>query len=116
MLDTFASRFEFQHRTWFIFGIFCVGLACYWVDPQNSGAALARSLHSHVPLSQTLSFRTSIRVIFLVGAFIVTLGGLIRAWGAAYLRAEVVHDSNVRTEWLLTVRSVTHGIPFISGY
>jgi len=29
------------------------------------------------------------------------LGGLIRAWGAAYLRAEVVQDSRVRSERLV---------------
>jgi protein-S-isoprenylcysteine O-methyltransferase Ste14 len=96
-----ASDFEFRHRTWFIFGIFCVGLACYRVDPQISGEALARTLRSHIGLLQTLRLRTSIRAIFLVGAFIVTLGGIIRAWGAAYLRAEVVHDSSVRTERLV---------------
>jgi protein-S-isoprenylcysteine O-methyltransferase Ste14 len=101
MLDTFASRFEFQHRTWFIFGIFCVGLSCYWFDPQNSGVVLARVLHSHVPLFQALSLRSSIRLVFLIGAFVVTLGGLIRAWGAAYLRPDVVHDSSVRTERLV---------------
>ena len=101
MLDIFASRFEFQHRTWFIFGIFCVGLSCYWFDPQNSGVVLARALHSHVPLFQALSLRSSIRLVFLIGAFVVALGGLIRAWGAAYLRAEVVQDSSVRTERLV---------------
>jgi protein-S-isoprenylcysteine O-methyltransferase Ste14 len=101
MLDTFASRFEFQHRTWFIFGIFCVGLTCYWVDPQNSGVVLARSLRSHIALFQTPSPQTSIRIVFLIGAFVVALGGLIRAWGAAYLRAEVVSDSKVRTERLV---------------
>jgi protein-S-isoprenylcysteine O-methyltransferase Ste14 len=101
MLETFASRFEFQHRTWFIFGIFCVGLSCYWFDPQNSGVVLARVLHSNVPLFQALSLRSSIRLVFLVGAFVVALGGLIRAWGAAYLRADVVHDSSVRTERLV---------------
>jgi protein-S-isoprenylcysteine O-methyltransferase Ste14 len=96
-----ASDFEFRHRTWFIFGIFCVGLACYWLDPKVSGVLLARSLRSHIALLQTLSLQTSIRAVFLVGAFIVTLGGLIRAWGGAYLRAEVVHDSSVRTERLV---------------
>jgi hypothetical protein len=39
----YASRFEFRHRTWFIFGIFCVGLACYCFDPQLSGVALVES-------------------------------------------------------------------------
>jgi hypothetical protein len=89
-MDKFASQFEFRHRTWFIFGIFCVGLACYWVDPQNSSVVLARSLRSHIALCQTLSPHTSIRLVFLIGALIVVLGGIIRAWGGAYLRAEVV--------------------------
>jgi protein-S-isoprenylcysteine O-methyltransferase Ste14 len=96
-----ASRFEFKHRTWFIFGIFCVGLSCYWIDPQNSGVVLAGSLNSRIAFLQTFNPQTSIRVLFLVGAFIVTLGGLIRAWGGAYLRAEVVQDSSVRTERLV---------------
>jgi protein-S-isoprenylcysteine O-methyltransferase Ste14 len=96
-----ASDFEFRHRTWFIFGIFCVGLACYSLDSHNSGVVLAKSLRSHTPLLQTLSPQSSIRLVFLIGAFVVALGGLIRAWGAAYLRAEVVHDSRVRTERLV---------------
>jgi protein-S-isoprenylcysteine O-methyltransferase Ste14 len=101
MLQMFASRFEFQQRTWFIFGIFCVGLACYWVDPQVSGVLLAMTLRSHIAVLQRLNPQTSARVIFLLGAFVVALGGFIRAWGAAYLRAEVVHDSSVRTERLV---------------
>jgi protein-S-isoprenylcysteine O-methyltransferase Ste14 len=101
MLDTFASRFEFRHRTWFILGIFCVGLSCYWIDPYNSGVVLAKNLRSHFAVLQMLSPQTSIRVVFLIGAVVVALGGLIRAWGAAYLRAEVVSDSSVRTERLV---------------
>jgi protein-S-isoprenylcysteine O-methyltransferase Ste14 len=62
---------------------------------------LAGSLRSHSALLQTHSPQTSIRIVFLIGAFVVALGGLIRAWGAAYLRAEVVHDSSVRTERLV---------------
>jgi protein-S-isoprenylcysteine O-methyltransferase Ste14 len=100
-MDKFASRFEFRHRTWSILGIFCVGLSCYWIDPQNSGVVLARVLHSHVAVLHALNLRSSVRVVFLVGAFVVTLGGLIRAWGAAYLRVEVVQDSSVRTERLV---------------
>jgi protein-S-isoprenylcysteine O-methyltransferase Ste14 len=97
----FASRFEFEHRTWFIFGIFCVGLACYWIDPDVSGVILGKVLRSHMALLRKLTPQTSIRIIFLIGAIVVALGGVLRAWGAAYLRAEVVHDSSVRTERLV---------------
>jgi protein-S-isoprenylcysteine O-methyltransferase Ste14 len=92
-----ASEFEFRHRTWFILGIFCIGLACYWIDPQNSGQVLARALRLHT----ALSLRSSVRTIFVVGAAIVALGAMVRAWGAAYLRADVVHDSTVRSERLV---------------
>jgi protein-S-isoprenylcysteine O-methyltransferase Ste14 len=93
----FASDFEFRHRTWFILGIFCVALACYWIDRRNSGQVLATILHSHT----ALNLRSSVRVIFVLGAFVVALGAMIRAWGAAYLRADVVHDSSVRSERLV---------------
>ena len=96
-----ASEFEFRHRTWFIFGIFCVGLACYWLDPQNSGEVLARGLRTQIGLLQAHSLRSSIRGLFLVGSLIVAAGAMIRTWGEAYLRADVVHDSSVRTERLI---------------
>jgi protein-S-isoprenylcysteine O-methyltransferase Ste14 len=92
-----ASEFEFRHRTWFILGFFCVGLVCYSLDPQNSGEVLARTLRSQT----ALSVQSGVRAIFVVGALIVALGAMIRAWGAAYLRADVVHDSSVRSERLV---------------
>jgi len=96
-----ASEFEFRHRTWFILGIFCIGLACYRIDPRNSGVVVARALHSRIALLHALSFRTSIRLVFIVGAFVVAIGAMIRAWGAAYLRADVVQDSSLRSERLV---------------
>lgn len=96
-----ASEFEFRHRTCFILGIFCVGLACYWFDPQNSGEVLAKDLRTHIGLLQAFSPRSSIRGLFLVATLIVMVGAMIRTWGEAYLRADVVHDSTVRTERLV---------------
>jgi len=97
-----ASDFEFRNRSWFILGIFSIGLACYSLDAQNSGEVLARGLRSHFALWQALSFKTTIRDVFVGGALIVAFGAVIRAWGAAYLRADVVHDSAVRSERLVT--------------
>jgi protein-S-isoprenylcysteine O-methyltransferase Ste14 len=96
-----ASELEFRHRTWLIFGIFCVGLACYWLDPKNSGEALARGLRTQIGLLQTHSLRSSIRGVFLMASLIVAAGATIRSWGEAYLRADVVHDSSLRTERLV---------------
>src|ERR1700756_500358 len=67
-------------------------MACEMGSPRNL---------AHIWLLRTLSPRTSVRFLFLAGAFVVALGGLIRAWGAAYLCAEVVHDARVRSEQLV---------------
>jgi protein-S-isoprenylcysteine O-methyltransferase Ste14 len=96
-----ATRWEFRHRTWLIFGIFCAGLACYGFDPHSSGQALAIWLRAHVAFFGTHSPQSAARFIFLAGGFVVGIGGMIRAWGGAYLRAEVLQDSKVRTERLL---------------
>ena len=96
-----ATDFEFRHRTWFLFAIFFVGLACYLLDPQISAEVLARALRSHIPFLRAYSLWSSIRVLFLVGSVLVATGAMIRVWGEAYLRAVVVHDSRVRTETLV---------------
>ena len=96
-----ANDFEFRHRTWFIFGIFFVGLACYGFDPQNSGEVLAKALRSHVALLRQHSLQGSIRSLFLIASVVVATGAMIRTWGAAYLHADVVHDSSLRSERLV---------------
>lgn len=96
-----ASDFEFRHRTWFIFGIFLVGLACYWFDPQNSGEVLAGALRSHVWFLQQHNLQSSVRAVFLIASVVVTTGAMIRTWGAAYLHADVVHDPSLRSERLV---------------
>jgi protein-S-isoprenylcysteine O-methyltransferase Ste14 len=96
-----ASDFEFRHRTWLIFGIFFFGLACYWLDPQNSGEVLARIFRSQIGFLQAHSLRSSVRGLFVIGSLVVATGTMIRVWGGAYLRAVVVHDSRVRAETLV---------------
>jgi len=96
-----ASDFEFRHRTWLIFGIFFIGLACYWLDPQNSGEVLAKILRSQIGFLQAHSLRSGVRGLFVIGSLVVATGTMIRVWGGAYLRAVVVHDSRVRAETLV---------------
>lgn len=96
-----ASDFEFRNRTWLIFGIFFVALALYWVDPQNSGQVLGRSLHLWAGFFARRNLETSVRLLFAIGSLVVATGAMIRAWGGAYLRAVVVHDSAVRSETLV---------------
>jgi protein-S-isoprenylcysteine O-methyltransferase Ste14 len=96
-----ASDFEFRHRTWFIFGIFFIGLACYSFDPQYSGEVLAKALRLRVEFLQQHRLQGIIRGLFLIASVIVATGAMIRTWGAAYLHADVVHDSSLRSERLV---------------
>ena len=96
-----ATSWEFRHRTWLIFAIFCVGLACYRTEPHSSGEVLASWLHAHVALFRLHSLQNCVRSIFLAGGFVAGVGAMIRTWAGAYLRAEVLQDSKVRTERLV---------------
>ena len=96
-----ATRWEFRQRTWLFFGIFCVGLACYRWGPRSSGDVLAGWIRSNVAFFRADPQHSIVRCIFLIGAFVVGIGAMIRAWGGAYLRAEVFQDSKVRTERLV---------------
>jgi hypothetical protein len=42
-----------------------------------------------------------VRSIFLMGAFVVGIGAMIRTWAGAYIRANVLQDSKLRTENLV---------------
>ena len=42
-----------------------------------------------------------VRGIFLMGAVVVGIGAIIRTWAGAYIRANVLQDSKVRTEKLV---------------
>lgn len=96
-----ATDFEYRNRTWIIFSIFFVGLGCYGLDPQNSGQVLARALRAHVGFLQQHDLESVVRGLFLIASVVVATGAMIRAWGAAYLHADVVHDSRLRSERLV---------------
>lgn len=62
---------------------------------------MAKALRSRVGFLQQHSLESSIRGLFLIASVIVATGAMIRTWGAAYLHADVVHDSNLRSERLV---------------
>jgi len=93
-----ATLFEFRHRWWVIFFIFCASFWSYFFDPVNSGQAIADTLGKWSGRAAT---RNDYRLIFAAGAFLVALASLWRTWGTSYLRAEVMRDARVRTEKLV---------------
>ena len=96
-----ATQWEFRNRTWLFIAIFCIGLACYWIDPHNSGQALAEWLRGRIAFPWVKRQQSVVRGIFLMGAAVVGIGAIIRTWAGAYIRANVLQDSKVRTEKLV---------------
>jgi protein-S-isoprenylcysteine O-methyltransferase Ste14 len=87
-----ATEFEFRYRFWFIFLLFWVGFAAYWLDPVNVGEAL---VHPFVPAEH---LRPAVHAFSWVAALLVGIAAMVRTWASAYLQSERVHDSNLRTE------------------
>lgn len=92
-----ASEVEFRYRFWFIGAIFAVGFWLYIVDRYNASQSLA------LPLSKVdgISADLNTRIIFWIAAALALLAALLRTWATAYLRAEVMVDTTVRTERLV---------------
>jgi protein-S-isoprenylcysteine O-methyltransferase Ste14 len=96
-----ATEWEFRHRTWLFLAIFCIGLSFYWLDPHNSGQVIAGVLQGRVTFLHSNRRQSTVRVIFLLAAVIVGIGAMIRTWAGAYIRADVLQDSKIRTEKLV---------------
>lgn len=78
-----------------LFGmIFGLAFPLYALDHQNSAAALANWLAPRLAMDAD----SLARLLFFAGAGLVALAALIRSWASAYLQADVVYASEVKTE------------------
>jgi len=93
-----ATDFEFRYRFWLITAVFFIAFWCYRVDPVTAGAAVAGSLAGRPLQLYGAVDRHLLQGVFAVGAALALVAGLIRTWGTAYLRSDVVHDPNLRLE------------------
>jgi protein-S-isoprenylcysteine O-methyltransferase Ste14 len=96
-----ATDFEFRYRFWFISLIFGLAFSCYAFDHVNAAVALAKLLAGRGFDMNSLAARQRIQILFALSASLVIAAAWMRTWGSAYLRAEVVHDSALRTEQLV---------------
>ncbi len=96
-----ATDFEFRHRFWFITLIYLLAFSCYRFDHQNASGALLKLLTDHGFAINSLTPRLGVQALLGISAALVIAAAWMRTWGSAYLRAEVVHDSKVRTERLV---------------
>ncbi|HXJ93652.1 MAG TPA: isoprenylcysteine carboxylmethyltransferase family protein [Terriglobia bacterium] len=96
-----ATDFEFRYRFFIITALFIVGFESYALDPVNVSAMLARWLMGHRVEPGVSSEKQLVQMILGLGALLTILAALVRTWAAAYLRSEVVHDSNLHAEGLV---------------
>lgn len=95
-----ATNFEFRNRFWIFGAIYGIGFYCYQFDHVNAGVALLHWLAPSVDENSAAGLR-ALHIIFGIGAIFMVGFAVVRTWATAYLQADVVHDSNIRTEALV---------------
>jgi protein-S-isoprenylcysteine O-methyltransferase Ste14 len=106
-----ATGFEFRFRALLIGLIYYVGYSAYAFDHTPVVQAMATwALGPNSPHGMLLE-----RILLEGGAILVVLGAFVRTWGAAYLRASVVHDARLHATELVAdgpYRHVRHPLYF----
>ena len=88
-----ATSFEFRYRALLIGLIYSVGFWVYSFDHINVvWAIVSRAVGPDSPHAGLF-----VRLSFVLATVLVVFGALIRTWGAAYLRSDVVHDAKLHS-------------------
>jgi protein-S-isoprenylcysteine O-methyltransferase Ste14 len=95
-----ATAFEFHHRFWFIVLIFALAFLCYSFDPVNAAWGVVEALHRVTGLPEARE-KLATQMLFALAGAMILVTALLRTWGAAYLRTEVVHDTQLHTDRLV---------------
>ena len=92
-----ATNWEFTNRA-LVFGlIFAFAFPLYFLDHQNSTAALANWLGARLQMHADLVAH----LLFAFATFLLVVAALMRTWASSYLRAGVVYAAEVKTESLV---------------
>jgi protein-S-isoprenylcysteine O-methyltransferase Ste14 len=92
-----ATDWEFTNRA-LLFGlIFALSFPLYFLDHQNSTAALASWLGSRLRTDPDLVAR----LLFAAAAVLLIVAALLRTWASSYLNAGVVYAAEVKSESLV---------------
>jgi protein-S-isoprenylcysteine O-methyltransferase Ste14 len=88
-----ATKFEFERRFWIIVVIYAAGFWLTAIDHTGAIAGLRQVLLPRIA-ADTPEARTFSRALILFGSLLVFAAAALRTWAAAYLRSDVVHDTN----------------------
>jgi protein-S-isoprenylcysteine O-methyltransferase Ste14 len=92
-----ATNWEFTNRAMLFGLIFAFSFPLYFLDHQNSTAALASWLGSRLQRDPDLVAR----LLFALAAVLLIVAALFRTWASSYLCAEVVYAAEVKTDSLV---------------
>jgi len=96
-----ATDFEFRYR-FFVFGlIFWAGFTCYVFDQRNTGEALLRLISGPGLDLDSAQGRHGLQVIFGLATLLMAGAAMMRTWSTAYLKTDVVHDMDLRSEAMM---------------
>jgi protein-S-isoprenylcysteine O-methyltransferase Ste14 len=95
-----ATKFEFERRFWIIAAIYAAGFCLSKFDHVSAITGLRHLIAPSLPpdSAQAITFT---RVAIAAGALLVFLTAALRTWATAYLRAEIVHDTDQHSEALV---------------
>jgi protein-S-isoprenylcysteine O-methyltransferase Ste14 len=92
-----ATNWEFKNRA-LIFGvIFACAFPLYVLDHQNAAGVLANWLGARLHIDADFIAH----LLFACAAVLLSVAAMIRTWASAYLQADVVYASEVRTASLV---------------
>ena len=92
-----ATNWEFTNRAMLFGLIFAFSFPLYFLDHQNSTAALASWIGPRLQRDPDLVAR----LLFAFAAVLLIVAALFRTWASSYLRAEVVYAAEVKTDSLV---------------
>lgn len=93
-----ATRWEFEHRAMIVGILFGVSFFVSQFDRTNAAVALADPIAARLHLDGGRTART----IVALAALCVALAAITRTWASAYLAADVVYASPVKTASLVS--------------
>ncbi|MGH9398045.1 MAG: methyltransferase family protein [Terriglobia bacterium] len=90
--------FEFRYRAGVIALIYVAGFAWSEFDHRSVARWIVEQWNgAHASLGPT-SIHHEVQAVLAAGTALVTAAAILRSWGTAYLKREVVFDTNLRSE------------------
>lgn len=100
-----TTPIEFRYRLWILLAIFALGFTApwnYWLHLDGAGPNTHVWGQLAVALSRVgMDIAAAFRLLLIAGTVLAFAGAMLRTWGSAYLAAEVVRGTQMRSEALI---------------